>query len=113
MPTKNYNKTFSAVSNLTTSQDVIQVNEDFELRAIAFSKFSNNSSNDIYFGLAIGDKYISDSSEMHLQTLKQSDGNMFELPDPILIQAKTTVTLRVKNSTGADLTIEVALIGVV
>jgi len=110
---KNYNKAFSAISNLTTSQDVIQVNEDFELRAIAFSKFSNNSSNDIYFGLAVNDKYISDSSEMHLQTLKQDSGNIFELPAPILIPAKTTVTLRVKNGTGADLTIEVGLHGVV
>lgn len=113
--TKIYSKNTSALADLSSDPQSIQVQEDFELTEILFSVTENGSAatkKDIYFSLSIGEKSIIDPGVLHLQCLiNNRSGNGYKLPEPIKISGKTTVKTEISNKTGAALTIMTSLHG--
>jgi len=111
MGSKIYSKNFSAIDNLPSDQQTIQIQEDFFLSELGFSKMENNSSSDIYLEVFVNERSLFDPSLLHLGTLKRNNGNGYAFPDAVKIGAKETVKLSLKNNTGASLSMMVSLHG--
>ena len=111
MGSKIYSKNFSSIDNLASDQQTIQIQEDFLLSELGFSKLENNSSSDIYFEVFVNERSLFDPSFLHLGNLKRNNGNGYAFPDAVKIGAKETVKITVKNNTGASLALMVSLHG--
>jgi len=96
---KIYSITFSNVADGETQEKVIQVNKNINFKYISFSSFSGN----ILFGIRVEDAELFSPDTIQTTHFNYGQGNLYEIPKPIVIESKKTISIKLKNISGSNL----------
>lgn len=96
---KIYSKIFNAIPTGTRDEFSIQVSERFELKKVSFSSMTDK----VFLGLKVDEKDRFSPDLVNISALKEDSGNEYRLDDPIMIDGKKTITIKILNSTGTTL----------
>ena len=99
MSFKIYSTTFLNVAAGETQEKVIQVNKNISFKYISFSSFSDN----ILFGIRVEDIELFSPDAIQTTHLNYGQGNLYEVPKPITIESKKTISIKLKNISSSNL----------